>query len=277
MKPSIPHDFGVLGRQVEQQPSYNPAILMPIARALSRASLDLGGDRPFVGSDRWTGYELSWLEPGGKPRVAILRCVVPADSPQLIESKSFKLYLNSYAREHIADLQRVQTQIAADLSACAGASVTVEVLPPAAWSALLPQSLAGECIDELPLPMAAAAAPKPELLQAGVDWVEEALVSHLLKSNCPVTGQPDWGSVQILYRGPRIERAGLLGYLVSFREVCEFHEHCVERIFVDLMRRCAPEYLSVQARYTRRGGLDINPYRASAGPAVVADCRQWRQ
>jgi len=277
MKPSPTQEFGVLGQIVEQQPRYDPQILQPIARAGNRAGLDLPDALPFVGSDRWTGYELSWLEAGGKPRVAIMRCVVPADSPNLIESKSLKLYLNSYARERMPDVLSVQSRVMADLSVHAGSTVLVELLLPSEWSRMQPQPLEGYCIDELPVDIEYAERPRPELLRTSAEITQESLVSHLLKSNCPVTGQPDWGSVQICYRGPRIEQAGLLRYLVSFREVCEFHEHCVERIFMDLSRCCAPEYLSVQARYTRRGGLDINPYRASAGAAVIADSRQWRQ
>ncbi len=270
--------YTLLGRSVDSQPAYSPDILMPIARALTRGALGIAEVLPFVGSDRWTGYELSWLGPGGKPRVAVLRAVVPAHSPQLIESKSFKLYLNSYARESFADADAVALRLRADLSAAAGASVAVEVLVPAQWPQLGPQELPGECIDELPVGMVHDGALHPEVLACdGGRMVEESLYSHLLKSNCPVTGQPDWGSVLIQYRGAQIERTGLLRYLLSFREVCEFHEHCVERIFVDLMAHCAPAWLSVEARYTRRGGLDINPYRASGGAPIAKDRRQWRQ
>ena len=268
----------LLGRAVDAQPAYNRDILMAIARAPNRATLGIGAALPFVGSDRWTGYELSWLEPGGKPRVAVLRVVVPAHSPKLIESKSFKLYLNSYAREHCANAAAVAERIRADLSSSAGASIAVEILEPAMWSQLTPQTLPGTCIDELPLGLTHDGRLHPEaLITSAGNAVEENLYSHLLKSNCPVTGQPDWGSVLISYRGAPIDRHGLLRYLLSFREICEFHEHCVERIFIDIRERCAPAWLSVEARYTRRGGLDINPYRASAGTAVVTDRRQWRQ
>lgn len=278
MTADLPHTL--LGRSVDSQPAYSPAILMPIARALTRASLGIGEAQalPFVGSDRWTGYELSWLEPGGKPRVAVMRAVIPAYSPQLIESKSLKLYLNSYAREHFVDANAVAQRIRGDLSAAARASVAVEILEPPQWARMSPQELPGECIDELPLGVVHDGALHPEVLACNPgQQVEESLYSHLLKSNCPVTGQPDWGSVLVQYRGARIERAGLLRYLLSFREVCEFHEHCVERIFVDLTARCAPASLSVEARYTRRGGLDINPYRASGGAPVSRDRRQIRQ
>ena len=268
----------LLGRTVEHEPAYSPDLLMPIARAAARAELGIGTSLPFVGSDRWTGFELSWLEPGGKPRVAVLRACVPADSPNLIESKSFKLYLNSYARERVASVDEVGQRIAADLSAAAGSPVVVELLPPQDWQRLAPAALPGVCIDDLDIAIEHTGTLQPQALSAdATEPVEETLISHLLKSNCPVTGQPDWASVVIDYRGPRIERAGLLRYLVSFRELREFHEQCVERIFLDLSQRCAPEFLAVEARYTRRGGLDINPYRASSGAPGVADRRTWRQ
>jgi 7-cyano-7-deazaguanine reductase len=274
--PDLSHTL--LGRAVEHEPAYSPDLLMPIARAQTRAELGLTEALPFVGSDRWTGFELGWLQPGGKPRVAVLRACVPADSPQLIESKSFKLYLNSYARERLPSPEAVAKRIAADLSAAAGATVSVELLLPEQWSQLAPAGLPGRCIDELDIDCAASTELQVQALSADANEpVSETLVSNLLKSNCPVTGQPDWASVIIDYRGPRIDAAGLLRYLVSFREVREFHEQCVERIFVDIQARCAPEELGVEARYTRRGGLDINPYRASHGPALVGDRRSWRQ
>jgi 7-cyano-7-deazaguanine reductase len=268
----------LLGRAVEHEPAYSPDLLMPIARAGTRAALGLRAALPFVGSDRWTGFELGWLQPGGKPCVAVLRASVPADSPNLIESKSFKLYLNSYAREHLASATDVAQRIAADLSAAAGAAVTAQLLLPDDWSQLAAQELAGNCIDMLDLKIDHGDGLRPDALTADASKpVAETLVSHLLKSNCPVTGQPDWASVVIDYRGPAIDRAGLLRYLVSFRDVREFHEQCVERIFLDVSQRCAPEFLAVEARYTRRGGLDINPYRASAGAPAIDDRRTWRQ
>ncbi len=268
----------LLGRAVEHEPAYSPDLLMPIARATARAELGLTASLPFVGSDRWTGFELSWLQPGGKPQVAVLRASVPADSPNLIESKSFKLYLNSYARERIAGAEDVRRRIGGDLSTAAGAPVAVELLIPEDWQQLAPADLAGVCIDTLDVTIEHTGTLQPDSLGADRGQrIAETLVSHLLKSNCPVTGQPDWASVVIDYRGAAIDRAGLLRYLVSFRDVREFHEQCVERIFLDISRRCAPEWLAVEARYTRRGGLDINPYRASGGAPVIDDRRTWRQ
>lgn len=267
-----------LGRSVEQQPSYHPNILQPIARAPLRAQLGIGDALPFAGHDLWTGYELSWLAPGGLPQVAVLKAWVPADSPALVESKSFKLYLNSYARLHLPALESVQAQIATDLSAAAGAKVQVQLYAPAQWPSLLPRSREGDCIDQQELEIQACAEVQPQLLSSDPSrQLEQSLYSHLLKSNCPVTGQPDWASVYIDYRGAAIDQAGLLRYLVSFREVREFHEHCVERIYLDLLQRCSPDYLRVEARYTRRGGLDINPCRATQAEGVRQDLRDWRQ
>ena len=240
--------------------------------------LGVGATLPFVGSDRWTGFELCWLQPGGKPQVAVLRAIVPATSPMLIESKSFKLYLNSYARERLPSMAAVRERIQTDLSTTAQADVQVELLAPADWGLLAPAFPPGICIDELELDLHAADALQPQALNADAfDVRSECLVSNLLKSNCPVTGQPDWATVIIDYRGGAIDRAGLLRYLVSFRELREFHEQCVERIFLDIQQHCKPQFISVEARYTRRGGLDINPYRASAGPDSIADRRTWRQ
>lgn len=274
---SLPVDT-LLGRAVEHAPPYAPTILTPIPRAPARATLGLSGDWPHAGEDRWTGFELGWLDPDGRPRVAVLRAVLPAGSPCLVESKSFKLYLNSYARERLSGIDAVGARIAADLSRAAGADVAVELLPPCEWSRLAPQELPGACIDGVACSFTAAAGIDADALRsAPARPVAECLHSHLLRSNCPVTGQPDWASVIIDYRGPAIDPGGLLRYLVSFRDVREFHEQCVERIFLDLWARCAPQALLVEARYTRRGGLDINPWRASAGLPPPPQRRHWRQ
>lgn len=268
----------LLGRAVEHEPAYSPQLLTPIPRAPSRAALGLHGALPFAGVDRWTGWELGWLEPDGRPRVGVLRASVPADSPCLVESKSFKLYLNSYARERLADREAVRTRIAADLSAAAGAPVDVELIEPAAWATLAPRDLAGVCIDDETWKDQPLAGIDADALRADpATPASETLHSHLLRSNCPVTGQPDWASVVVGYHGPRVERAGLLRYLASFRGVREFHEQCVERIWLDLAARCAPAWLRVEARYTRRGGLDINPVRCSPGLAFSGERRHWRQ
>lgn len=265
---NAPHD-SLLGRSTPYPSHYDATLLFPIARAPNRAELGIVGTLPFHGVDIWNAYELSWLDAHGKPVVALAECRVPAQSPNLIESKSLKLYLNSYNQERIADVEAVRTQLARDLSAAAGSTVAVALTPAHRFAQAAVQELDGELVDDLPIAIDDYAAPNAVHLQvAGATRVEETLLSHLLKSNCPVTGQPDWASVQIRYVGPRIDRAGLLRYLVSFREHAGFHEHCVERIFVDLMQRCAPTRLQVYARYTRRGGLDINPWRSTeAGEA----------
>src|SRR5690606_8554041 len=240
---------------------------------------------PFAGHDRWHAYELSWLDPRGKPVVETATFVVPADSPCLIESKSLKLYLNSLNASRFATRDEVRARIAADLSATAGAAVTVEFgLPPVevapAGTDGIPDAAGSRAtsIDDLDVDCDTYDAPRPGLLVAdSADPVHEVLHSALLKSNCPVTGQPDWASLRIAYSGPRIDRAALLRYLVSFREHAGFHEQCVEQVFVDVLARCRPDVLSVEARYTRRGGLDINPWRATPGtpqPAAGRDPRQ---
>ena len=265
----------LLGREVAYPSTYDPALLFPIPRAQARGEIGLDeAALPFIGHDRWHAYELSWLDAHGKPVVATATLEVPATSPHLIESKSLKLYLNSLNASRFADAAEVFARITADLSQAAGAPVRVVAgLPPFAEA-----SAGAETIDGLDVVIDRYGPPDAALLAADAgSIVDEALHSALLKSNCPVTGQPDWASVVVRYRGPRIDRAGLLRYLVSFRDHAEFHEQCVERLFADVLARCRPEWLSVEARYTRRGGLDINPWRATPGVAVPPAGRDARQ
>ena len=254
-----------LGRDVAYPDAYAPDLLYGISRAPNRAEIGIGATLPFQGVDVWNAYELSWLDARGKPCVAIAQFRLPATSPTIIESKSFKLYLNSFNRERVRDVDDLRARLVRDLSAVAGADVQVDLISAERFGDTTLAELEGESIDELAVDIDDYGPPNPTYLTAADagSVVEERLVSNVLKSNCPVTGQPDWASVQIHYTGPRIDRTGLLRYIVSFREHAEFHEHCVERIFVDLMHRCAPGSLSVYARYTRRGGLDINPWRAT--------------
>lgn len=264
-----------LGREVSYPSQYDPGLLFPIPRAAARAEIGIDEHAlPFVGHDRWHAFELGWLDTRGKPVVAVATVRVPCTSPNLIESKSFKLYLNSLNSARFADLDVARACIVADLSQCAGAAVDVAFGLPA-----LASTPRGESIDDLPLEIDCYGPPQPDFLHADAGHVvEETLVSALLKSNCPVTGQPDWATVSVRYAGPRIDRAGLLRYLVSYREHAEFHEQCVERIFREVGARCAPQWLEVEARYTRRGGLDINPWRASPGIAAPAAVhRELRQ
>ena len=271
-----------LGHEVAYPSHYDAGLLFPIPRAAGRAEIGIadgapgsspGQALPFIGHDRWHAYEISWLDVRGKPHVATATFTVPCDSPNLVESKSLKLYLNSLNAERFNSEEALRERVAFDLSARAGADVAVVFgLPP------MVQAEAGESIDLLDIDIDDYGPPNPAHLSADpAQVIEESLTSHLLKSNCPVTGQPDWASVVFSYRGPRIDRAGLLRYLVSFRDHAGFHEQCVEQIFHDLLTHCRPQALSVEARYTRRGGLDINPWRATSGfppPAVARELRQ---
>jgi 7-cyano-7-deazaguanine reductase len=267
-----------LGRVSAYVDQYDASLLFPIPRAAKRAEIGVAVPPPFMGADLWTAYELSWLNLKGKPQVALAHITVPSDSPCIIESKSFKLYLNSYNNTRLAGADELLQLLVADLSAAAGASVAVELVLPDAFEAQKVQQLSGLSLDRLDIECTHYT-PAPELLSARSDEapVSEVLVSELLKSNCLVTGQPDWGSVQIRYSGPQIDQAGLLQYLVSFRNHNEFHEQCVERIFMDIWRRCKPLKLAVYARYTRRGGLDISPWRSSFPQPLPLPLRCARQ
>lgn len=267
-----------LGKAVAYASQYDPALLFPIPRQPKRDEIGVPSPPPFHGCDIWNAYELGWLDARGKPRVALAEFRVPADSPNIIESKSFKLYLNSFNQTRVENSDALRAMLARDLSAAAGAPVSVVLLPPTVQHAFQVETLAGECIDDLPIAIDHYGPPRADFLAVDDQRrAEETLVTHLLKSNCPVTGQPDWASLRIAYAGPRIDRAGLLRYIVSFREHNEFHEQCVERIFIDLLRHCAPTKLTVSARYTRRGGLDINPFRSNVPGATADNPRSVRQ
>jgi len=263
-----------LGKSSEYLDTYTPSLLFPIPRAPKWAELGLtAASLPYRGVDVWNCYELSWLLPSGKPVVAIGEFAIPADSPNIVESKSFKLYLNSLNQTVFADRETLRQTLAADLSAAAGAPVAVRLRSLAEVQEEGIAALPGQCIDELEVAIARYGQPSPALLRCDPSRRAEAVLhSHLLKSNCPVTGQPDWGSVVVDYRGPALDPASLLAYLVSFRQHADFHEQCVERIFLDLLHLLEPERLTVYARYVRRGGLDINPWRSTE--AVVPDNRR---
>jgi len=268
-----------LGKSVAYETAYNPKLLYPIPRAEKRAELGITAALPFIGMDIWNAYELSWLNPRGKPMVALGEFIVPADSPNIIESKSLKLYLNSYNQSKQESVGAVEARIATDLSRTTNATVEVRLTPVAqATRSMVTPS--GICIDDLDIAIDNYM-PAPELLRIrpGTVASDEVLYSHLLKSNCLVTGQPDWGMLAIRYSGPTIDREALLRYIISFREHNEFHEQCVERIFTDIQRQCRPERLAVWGRYTRRGGLDINPVRATdtEWAVVVGNLAEVRQ
>lgn len=265
-----------LGRDSAYPEQYDAGLLYPIERAANRKPLGIEERKlPFIGEDEWHAFELSWLNGRGKPVVAVARFRLPAESPYLIESKSWKLYLNSFNQTRFASRDEVRETLLRDLCAAAGAPIAVDLLG-VEDEALMPRQLPGECLDELDIEIDDYT-PSPALLSVGDAIVEETLHSHLLKSNCPVTGQPDWGSVMIRYRGPRIEREGLLKYLVSYRQHQDFHEHCVEHLFMDLMACAKPERLLVLARYVRRGGLDISPWRGTPGERPPEPLRLARQ
>ncbi|RUO68809.1 NADPH-dependent 7-cyano-7-deazaguanine reductase QueF [Idiomarina ramblicola] len=255
-----------LGQSTNYPSQYDPKQLRPVPRSLNREPIGLKGKLPFSGVDLWTGYEISWLNLNGLPQVAVGYFEVPAESPNLVESKSFKLYLNSFNDSRFDSWESVQKLMEDDLSSCAGAAVKVSLKT---LSELTGESIAcmpGSCIDSQDLTISHYDY-QPSLLAAEDGETEEKLHSHLLKSNCLITNQPDWGSVYIHYMGPKLDRAALLAYLVSFRRHNEFHEQCVERIYQDL-KALGMKKLTVYARYTRRGGLDINPFRSDFEPAL---------
>ena len=254
-----------LGQKTEYASQYDRTLLQPVPRALNRDGLGITQNQPFtIGADIWTAYEISWLNEKGLPQVAIADIYLDYQSQNLIESKSFKLYLNSFNQSKFADFNAVQQTMQGDLSECAQGDVKVRLNPVAVYDSQKIDHLQGDCIDEQDIEITS--------YEFSTDWlkdcvsdeiVEEKLVSHLLKSNCLITNQPDWGTLHIHYVGNKIDHEKLLRYVVSFRQHNEFHEQCVERIFCDLMHYAKPEKLTVYARYTRRGGLDINPFRSN--------------
>lgn len=255
-----------LGKPTTYRSEYDPGLLCPIPRRLKRDEIGLPKDLPFHGVDIWNAYELSWLTPKGKPVVAMGEFRIPCESPFLIESKSFKLYLNSFNQTRFDDFESVRAVMSQDLTGAAGSPVDVRLIGAAAFAEETFGAFTGQCLDDIDIAIEGYVL-EPTLLEGAVDQskqVTEKVHSHLLKSNCLVTSQPDWGSVQISYQGGKIDHEALLRYLISFRQHNEFHEQCVERIYFDLMRYCQPDKLTVYARYTRRGGLDINPYRSNS-------------
>lgn len=273
------HQYSVtespLGQEVSYPTHYDPSVLFAIERAPNRSTLTIPTD--WLGQDIWYAYEMSWLNSKGKPIVAIGRFAFEWNSPFLVESKSFKLYLNSYNESRFESLAEVKALLVKDLSALTQSTVQVRLYSLDTYEGPSAQALQGVLIDEIDIEITHYQ-PEPQLLGGATqpEIVSESLISHLLKSNCPVTGQPDWGTVQIQYTGRAIDHAALLQYIVSFRKHTEFHEHCVERMYHDIMAQCQPQKLFVMARYTRRGGLDINPWRSNF-VTTVADQRTQRQ
>ena len=270
-----------LGQHSNYPDQYDPSLLFPIPRSDNRLKLGLkeGQALPFVGVDIWNAFELSWLNQKGKPQIALAEFQIPADSPNMIESKSLKLYLNSLNSARFGSEDEVRNRLTTDLSAVAGSKISARINPIELVAKKGIQEMSGVLMDRLDIEIDPSLPADPNLLQVNESFglIEQCLVSHLLKSNCPVTGQPDWASVQIRYQGRPILEEGLLRYLIGFRQLGEFHEHCVETIFCDIKRQCKPEKLSVYARYTRRGGLDINPFRTDHNSAWPDNTRHSRQ
>ncbi len=264
----------LLGEKTEYRNGYSPDLIQPIPREENRRILGLAAELPFHGEDIWNAYELTWLNMRGKPQVATAELRVPADSPNIIESKSMKLYLDSLSMTQYQGPVHVTNTILADLTRATEAPVTVQLHPLIASGSI--RELPGNCIDNLDVACGSENV-DPDMLSCASDaTVSEALYSHLLRSLCPVTGQPDSGSILIRYRGRQIDPGSLLRYIVSYRKHHDFHESCVERIFLDIKKLCEPEQLTVYARYNRRGGLDINPFRSNFEP-TAENLRLWRQ
>lgn len=263
-----------LGKKSQYATEYNPNLLFAIARQKNREIIGVTQPLPFYGVDVWNAYEVSWLNAKGKPQIMVLEVIVPCDSPNIFESKSLKLYLNSFNSTGFKDKGEVLSTIATDLSQVAGKAVSLRerCVDHRDQVVVLP----GQCLDNLDV-ACQHHAPNPRLLKTGAAVVQETLHSHLLKSNCPVTGQPDWASLLISYQGAQIDHASLLQYIVSFRGHDEFHEHCVETLFMQMSERCQPQQLSICAYYTRRGGIDINPMRSSEADFQAQIRRLCRQ
>lgn len=271
------HGKLLLGQQTDYPDNYSPELLFPIPRMQAREPLGLTRELPFTGADIWNAWELTWLGSTGQPQVATAEIVVPAESPNIVESKSLKLYLNSFAMSRFSSQQEVTGTLQKDLSACVGAALTVSVLPIEASQSRRVSRLAGACLDAVPVTCTTWEVDAGLLGADRANIVAEDLHTHVLRSLCPVTGQPDSGSVQISYIGPKINQASLLRYIVSFRRHQDFHEACVERMFLDILQRCRPEKLSVHGRYQRRGGIDINPFRSNDPRDKPLNLRLWRQ
>ncbi len=251
-----------LGKNTAYPSEYDPDVLFAIPRADNRVRFS-GAPLPFHGIDLWNAWELTWLANGGLPQVATAEIRVPADSINLIESKSLKLYLNSYAMTRFDDASDVARSIARDLSRCADGDVSVDVQGLSTNDQSHTSTFAGTCLDQLDISCDTYDADATLLRASSNDVIQESVYSHLLRSLCPVTAQPDIGSIGIRYRGPQIDHKGLLRYIVSYREHNDFHEACVESIFADILAQCEPTDLTVYARFQRRGGLDINPFRSN--------------
>jgi len=265
-----------LGQSAGFPQHYDPERLCPIERSNHRANIGLVSALPFHGTDIWNAWELTWLDLSGLPQIASVEIRVPANSRYLVESKSLKLYLSSLAMTRYVSEESVAATLRKDIGACVGAAIELRLYRPGETDGETTGQLAGDCLDSRPVQCETWQVDASLLGADAGKVVRESLHTHLMRSLCPVTGQPDSGSVQISYRGPRIDRDGLLRYLVSYRQHADFHENCVERMFVDLIERCSPTELTVYARYQRRGGIDINPFRSNF-ETEAPNTRLWQQ
>lgn len=266
-----------LGKTSKYISTYSPRLLFSISRKLKRDEIGVPEQLPFKGFDTWNAYEVSWLNARGKPVVAIVQFDISCSSTHIIESKSFKLYLNSFNHTKFESVANVKTILEKDIQKAADGPVTVNIFRLEDISGQKIENFVGKLLDDLDVKCDTYLVNPNYLLSDSEKVVEESLLSNLLKSNCLVTGQPDWGSVEVSYKGPKIDSAGLLKYIISFRNHNEFHEQCVERIFMDVLNHCKPEKLTVHARYTRRGGLDINPIRSTENIIPAPNIRMARQ
>jgi 7-cyano-7-deazaguanine reductase len=252
-----------LGKKTEYDTHYNPDKLFPISRKINRNQMLIPEVLPFFGYDLWNHYEVSWLNQKGKPIAGIAQILYACDSPNIIESKSMKLYFNSFNNTRMENIEMLQSVIKSDLESRIESPVSIKVSAlNQVNNALYYRGMHGKCIDDIDIECTDYTI-NPSYLYTDTETVKEVLYSDLLKSNCLVTNQPDWGSLQISYQGLKINHAGLLRYIISFRHSNDFSEQCIERIFMDIMQFCKPEQLTVYGRFTRRGGLDINPYRST--------------
>lgn len=251
-----------LGKKIEYVRTYSPHLLFPVSRSLARDKIPLKHALPFHGVDIWNGFELSWLNPKGKPEIAIAEFQFPCETPNVVESKSLKLYLNSFNQTHCGSIKEVEATIEKDLTEVIQGEIKVRLIPVSDFHQIKINDFTGICLDHLDI--------ETDTYQVNANFLttkdtyrEETLYSHLLKSDCMATRQPDWGSILIRYKGEKIDHEGLLKYIISYRNHVGFAEHCVEQIYCDILKRCGPQSLTVYGRYTKRGGLDINPFRSN--------------
>lgn len=266
-----------LGKKSQYVNEYDKSLLYPIPRKTNRDNINVPETLPFQGVDIWNAFEVSWLNDKGKPMIAIAEITIPCSSPNIVESKSLKLYLNSFNQSKFSSIADVQKVIQNNLSEGFGANVSVKMALPQEFHLQKIGDFEGTCLDDLDIEVSNYQIDPSTLKSDESIHSEEIVFSHLLKSNCLVTGQPDWLSLSVNYAGPKIDHEGLLKYIVSFRNCNEFTEQCIERIFMDLSKYCSPEKLTVYGRSTRRGGLDINAFRSNFESQPSSNVRLARQ